>query len=698
MKHWALVAGLLSVTAGSGFGQAKRPGSGVTIYRDTWGIAHVFGPTDASVAYGFGYAQAEDNFPRIEENYVRAIGRAAELRGERELNGDWLNRALEIPRLARGEYARLDARMRGIVDGFAAGINRYLETHRDVRPRLLRRIEPWYPLAFIRYNYYQNGFVYSAGLRSDELRVAGASAEERRSEGSNGWVIGPSRTAAGHPLLFINPHLPWFGPGQVYEGHLHSAEGWNFTGYARFGFPFPYVGHNESLGWVSTDNAADLADLYREQFPDSLTPRYRSGGGTRIARRWADSIAVRSGDRVAWRRFTFLATHHGPIVARRDGQPLALRMARLEADGWLREWYDMTKARSVHELKRAMTPLAMNFGNVMAADREGNTWYLYNGSVPRRSPRFDWQAPVDGADPETEWQGFLAIDELPQLLNPPSGWMQNCNTSPYLLTDRGNPDSLAVPRYVVTEGDNPRGRISRAILAADRAWTFDALVRTAFDLRVDAAGAVRALAPGDRPADQDAGAGWRAALDSLRGWNGTSDARSIATTLFVWWRNEAERREAAPDVAAFIAAVEDLTKRFGTWQVPWGEVSRMQRLDERSDSASFRDERPSLPLPAMSGRDGSVFTAYAAPVAGQRRLYGVAGGTYVSVVEFGPTVRAMTVHPFGVSGDPASPHFFDQGALFSRGELRPAWFTLDEIKAHLESAYEPASAGPHRSR
>jgi acyl-homoserine lactone acylase PvdQ len=582
--------------------------------------------------------------------------------------------------------------MRAIVDGYAAGINRYLETHPATRPRLLRRIEPWYPLAFIRYNYYQNGFVYSAGLRPDELRVAATTADLRRNQGSNGWVIGPSRTANGHALLFINPHLPWFGPGQVYEGHLHSDEGWNFTGYARFGFPFPYVGHNETLGWVSTDNAADLADLYREHFPDSLTPRaYRYGNGTRLAREWTDSIGVRSGDRLGWRRVTFLRTHHGPIVARRDGQPLALRMARLESDGWLREWYDMTKARSVKELERVMTPLAMNFGNVMAADQGGNTWYLYNGSVPRRDARFDWQAPVDGSKPETEWRGFLSIDELPRLANPSSGWMQNCNTSPFLLTDQGNPDSLRFPRYVVTEGDNPRGRISRAILAADRAWTFDGLVRAAFDLRVDGADAVRALAVTDRPADRPADGAWRPALDSLRAWNGRSDSRSIGTTLFVWWRNAVDRRGGAPDLAAFVAAVDDLTAKFGTWQVPWGEVSRMQRFDERTEDGGFRDDLPSLPLPAMSGRDGAVFTAYVTPVPGQRRWYGVAGGTYVSVVEFGPTVRAMTLHPFGVSGDPASPHFFDQAPLFSRGELRPAWFTLDEIKQHLESAYQPDS-------
>ncbi|MEO8453332.1 MAG: penicillin acylase family protein [Gemmatimonadota bacterium] len=672
-------------------GQAGPVGRGVTIYRDTWGIPHVFGPTDAGAAFGFGYAQAEDNFPRIETNYLLAIGRAAEAKGERSLPGDRLNRTLEIPRLAREEYARLDPHMRGIVDGFAAGINHYLATHPAVRPELLARMEPWFSLAFIRFNYYQNGFVFASGIRPAELELAAVSPDERLSQGSNGWVISPSHSANGHALLFINPHLSWFGSGQVYEGHVHSDEGWNFTGYTRYGFPFPYVGHNASLGWVSTDNAADLADLYAERFEDSKQPlAYRYGAAVRQAREWSDSIGVKVGDKVEWRRFTFRKTHHGPIIGRRDGKALAVRMARFEADGWLREWYDMTKAQTVSALERAMAPLAMSFGNVMAADRRGNTYYLYNGAVPRRSPQFNWTEPVDGSNPETEWRGYHTIAELPRLMNPPSGWMQNCNTSPFLLTDTGNLDPASFPRYMVQEGDNPRGKISRKILAADKAWSFESLRKAAFDTRVgEADSLLPVMLAGIRAQDTTVPSStWGRPLDTLRAWNGRSDAGSVATTLFVWWRN-ATGFQNTPSLNSFVRALSDLEDRFGTWQVPWGEISRLQRYDERSE-ATFSDSRPSLPLPAMSGRDGSVFTAYAGPSPGQKRIYGVAGGTYVSVVEFGPTVRAVAVHTFGASGDPASPHFFDQAQLFSKGELRPAWFTLEEIKQHLESSYRPA--------
>src|SRR5215813_2605525 len=456
----------------------------VTIYRDRYGVPHVFGATDASTVFGFAYAQAEDNFWRVEENFILALGRASELYGEQSLEEDRRNRALEIPRLAREEYSRLDPKMRTLCDAFAAGLNYYIAKHPEAPPRLLTKIEPWYPLAFIRYNYFQNGF-----SRDPSLRTALQTAESDRAladnVGSNGWVIAPSRSKTGNAMLFINPHLPFFGPGQVYEGHVHSDEGWNFTGYTRFGFPLPYVGHNENCGWVSTDNAADLSDVYLETFDDPARPlAYKYGNGYRLATEHVEEIRVKTASGFETRKFTMRKTHHGPILGARDGKLLSLRMAKFESDGWLREWYDMTRATSLAALKRAIAPLNMLFGNVMYADRQGNTWYLYNGAVPKRDPRFDWTKPVDGSDPATEWQGYHTIDELPQLTNPKTGWMQNCNTSPFLLTGDGNPDPKKFPKYMVQEGDNPRGAISREILSSKAKFTFDEWRQLAFDTRV----------------------------------------------------------------------------------------------------------------------------------------------------------------------------------------------------------------------
>ena len=674
----------------------------VTIYRDTYGVPHVFGRTDASTVFGFAYAQAEDNFWRVEENFISALGRLSEIYGEGHLNEDRRNHALEIPRLAREEYQRLDPHMRAMCDGFAAGFNYYLDRHQEVHPRLLKRIEPWFTLAFIRYNYYQNGFSRDNNLWSTEFKTAEVSAELKQNVGSNGWVIGPTKSATGHAMLFINPHLPFFGSGQVYEGHVHSDEGWNFTGYTRFGFPFPYVGHNENGGWVSTDNAADLEDVYLETFDDPAHPlAYKYGSGHKLATERVEEILVKTATGVESRRFTMRKTHHGPVVAAKDGKLITLRMAKFESDGWLRQWYEMTRATSLAALKRAIAPLNMLFGNIMYADRQGNTFYIYNGAVPRRDPRFDWTKPLDGSDPATEWQGYHTMEELPQLTNPKTGWMQNCNTTPFLLTSEGNPDPARYPKYMVQEGDNLRGEISRQILAGTPKFTFEEWRRAAFDTRVMAAATrlpklLSAIkdhlksVSGTSTEDTQL----REAADLLERWDRRSTIDSVPMTIFSVWNNQVSRdrdRKEPSDqryLVLFNEAMDTLEKQFGTWRVAWGEVNRLQRLDE-SKSEKFRDDRPSLPVPGISGNDGAVFTFYADGEQGQKRRYGVAGGTYISIVEFGPQVRAMSVHTFGASGNPNSKHYADQAELYTRGQFKPAWLALRDIRANLEAAYHP---------
>ncbi|MDH3494155.1 MAG: penicillin acylase family protein, partial [Acidobacteriota bacterium] len=394
----------MPVSAGT---RADELAKQVTIYRDTFGVPHVYGQNDAAAVFGFAYAQAEDNFWRIEDSYMRAIGRASEVYGESTLGSDKLNHTLRIPNLAQAEYDRLDPHTRSICDAFAAGLNYYIDKNPRVGPRLLKRMQGWYVLALIRYLYFQNGFANDRALRVSDRRTSRNERGMSSSQGSNGWVVGAKKSSSGNAMLFINPHLPFFGPGQVYEGHIHSESGWNFTGYTRFGFPMPYVGHNENGGWVSTDNYADLTDVYAETFDNKKNAlAYRYGKGYRIATRYSHDIKVKTGDRLKSIKHVSVQTHHGPVVSKSNGKSLAIKMAKFEADGWLREWYLMTRASSLEELKSAMAPLDMLFGNVMYADRQGNTYYLYNGAVPRRDPKFDWKRPVDGSDPATEWKGF----------------------------------------------------------------------------------------------------------------------------------------------------------------------------------------------------------------------------------------------------------------------------------------------------
>jgi len=679
----------------------------VMIYRDTYGTPHVFGRTDASVVFGFAYAQAEDTFPQLEENFVLALGRGAELYGPALVDEDRLSRALEIGRFAKADYRALDPKVHALCDAFAAGVNYYLQRHPTVHPRLLGHIEPWYPLAFIRYNYYQNGFARDPKLGSQNFRTAYFDRTISSHNGSNGWVIAPSRSATGHAMLFIDPHLPFFGPGQVYEGHLHSDEGWEFTGYARFGFPFPYIGHNAFIGWMSTDNVADAVDGYVEHFDDPQRPlAYRYGTGYRIANEHTETIRVKTPSGFDTRTFRMVRTHHGPLVASFQGEPVAARLPKYESHGWLEEWYQMTKARNLTALKTALAPLDMLFGNVMSADRDGNIFYVYNAAVPRRDSGFDWTKPVDGANPRTEWQGYYPLEALPQLTNPATGWMENCNTSPFLLTSAGNPDPQNYPKYMVREGtfpgwdaNNPRGRASQRILSQTRSFTFDEWTRAAFDTHVVTADE---LLPGWLanldPTDSDS----RAAAEELKRWDHRSTTTSVAMTLFTFWHRAMgdEQTTASHAGSSLHDVLGQLTSRFGTWHVPYGELNRLQRSTAYSKppfgNPVFSDDEPSVASPGVSEEDGAPYTLRTVPGKQGRRQYGVHGDTYVSVVEFGPSTHALSVMTFGESADPKSSHFIDQAPLYAQGQFKPSWFTLDEVKQHAEKHYHPGDEAAGR--
>ena len=699
MLAFALIAGARQTPPAETLAQQ------VTVYRDHYGTPHVFGKTDASTVFGFAYAQAQDNFPQIEENFLLATGRGAEIYGPDLVNEDLLNRTLAIEEHAKGDYKAMDSHMRLLCDAYAAGVNYYLAHHPEVHPRLLHRVEPWHPLAFIRYSYYQNGFARDPKLgktdfESDLLRSTSAH------NGSNGWVIAPSRSASGHAMLFIDPHLSFFGPGQVYEGHVHSDEGWEFSGYARFGFPFPYIGHNAAVGWMSTDNVADMVDGYVEQFDDPRNPlSYRYGTGHKTALRSEAKILVKAANGTETQTFQTLWTVHGPVLGKYEGHPLAAALPMYESHGWLREWYDMTKAQDLKQLIAALEPRQMLFGNVMSAGRDGHIFYVYNAAVPKRDPHFDWSKPVDGSNPATQWQGYYALSDLPQLTDPATGWMQNCNTSPFLLTSSGNPEAGKFPHYMVREGmvegwdaQNPRGLASERVLTSRSRFTFDEWSEAAFDTHVITADTtLQEWLPMVNPelASGDAATSVGQAVALLRDWDHVSRTDSVAMTIYTRWHGAMRKKpETAQNLTETLAqSLAELERNFGSWKTQYGELNRLARSTGPArppfGNPAFDDKDPSLPLAAVNEDDGAVFTLRTVPGVEGRRRYGVHGDTYVSVVEFGPKTRARSVMTFGESGDPRSPHFEDQAALFSKGEFKESWFTLEEVKANAESAYHP---------
>jgi acyl-homoserine-lactone acylase len=686
MPRRFLLALIVPLTITAALANPAQVAKSVTIYRDTYGVPHVYGPTDASCVFGYAYAQAEDNFWQIEDSYIRALGRASEVYGERTLADDRLVRALEIPKLSQAEYGHATPRMRQLVDAFAEGINYFLVKNPDVKPRLLTHFEPWYIYAFGRFALYHQ-FLYSkTGLKTTEIPSGG------ETQGSNMWAIAPAKSADGHAMLLINPHQPFFGPGQWYEGHLHSGEGWDISGASFFGSAFPTLGHNEALGWSHTVNNPDVFDIWEETFDDAADPlAYRYDNGHRKATSWTDTISVKTDAGVKARTFTFTKTHHGPILARRDGKALAVRFAKFEEGGQLDEWYAMGKSHTLAEFKRAMSTLAIPMFNTMYADHEGNIFYLYNGAVPKRSTKFDWKKPVDGSNAETEWHGYHDMADLPQVLNPPSNFMQNCNSSPFTTTVEGNPVEGNFPAYMVGEPDNARARISRRILSGRDKFSYDDWAKAGFDTHVIQADELLAKLK----IDGHALGQLKTAVDALLAWDHRATVDSVPMTIFMLWYEKEfgtavfPAPKVKPDpMEALAQVVAYLDKTYGTWKVPWGDLNRLER-GQSGGEEPFSDDRKSLPIAGGPGDVGIVFNFYARPEKGQKRRYGVAGHSFVSVIDFGPKVQAKSVLVFGESADPKSPHYFDQAQLYAKQEFKPAWFTLEEIKEHAERTYHP---------
>jgi penicillin amidase len=683
----------------------------VTIYRDQWGVPHIHGPTDESVVFGFAYCQAEDYFWQVEENLLRAIGRAAEANGPIGLDSDLLTHNFNLPESARERYPRLPDLDRMICSAFASGVNYYLATHPETKPRLLDRVEPWHVFA--------HRLQIGLDWMFTKARV-GKKDQKEHSElnrvASNGWAIGPSRTKDGSTMLFINPHQPWFGPGSWYEGHIKSDEGWNFSGACFYANPFPSLGHNERLGWGHTANRPDVADAFRLTFDDSSNPlRYRSGDGYREATRREATIRVKTDSGVEERKYVFTDTHLGPIVKKEDETRfIAVRIAGLDRDAAFTQSVRMTKARTFDEWRDALDELQLTMFNCIYADRDGNIAYIYNGAIPRRDPSLGWDGVVDGSDPRAEWQGYHAIAELPQCVNPETGYVQNCNQSPFLTTDDENPVSQHFPDYMVEDKnvETRRAQRSRQILRAMHDATFEDWVAAATDVKLYWPTTIipdckREFARIERD-DPKLAARLRPYCEHLFDWDYQGGLESTQATLcFAWYQELYQSGDLAADLKmkpkymagpraqleGLATAANTLKLLVGDWKIPWGKVARMQRLLHVRDQAdlAFGADKPSLPCPGMPGQLGTIFnTTYLPPTPQRRALYGVAGHSYFSCIEFGKNaLKARSLVPFGQSADPASPHFFDQAEMFSNGRMKEAWFDWDDVLANAKETYHP---------
>jgi len=696
---------------------AHRLAKMVSIYRDPYGVPHVDGQTDESTVFGFAYAQAEDFFWQIEDSYILALGRYSEVYGGRGLNSDLLNRAFEVTRRSIEEYKQLDPELQSLCRAYVAGLNYYLDTHPEVKPRLIKRFEPWQVLA------YQYHLTIELCYRYTRLSDNYLPRQNKRiwaATGSNGWAISGSRTQSGGTMLMANPHLPWYGFGLMYEAHLRSDQGLDFSGATFYGSPLLHIGHNANLGWTMTVNEPDVADAWRVVFDDPSDPlNYRYDRGYRHATEWDEEIRISTPSGMQQRTFKMRKTHQGPVVEKVDDQTyLVAQLAPLKYGMRVGQTLAMAKSANLDEFRQALAMQQLPIMNLLYADRDGNIFYIYNGMIPRRDPKFDWSKPVDGSNPRTEWGELHTIDELPQVLNPPAGFVQNCNSTPFTTTDEaGNPAPDAFPPYMIEDknDDRRRAKRSRELLRAMHGVSFDEVQVAALDTQLywakheipKFAEHLKSL----QQTDPRLAAQVEPLLAHLLDWDCRVTLDSTQAALCEAWYETlygsdypgeklkpAYEGKPEKQLEALVTAAASLRRMHGNWQVPYGDIHRVQRLPYVADllQVPFDDDLFSLPTPGAHGPMGVMFTQYYTPsiyiplVMTQRKRYAVVGTTYAGVYEFAPDgVRSVSVVPYGASGNPDSPHYTDQAKLLAASSFKPALFDWDEIKSEAVRAYHP---------
>ncbi len=688
----------------------------VTIVRDDWGIAHVHGKTDADAVFGVVYAQAEDDFNRVETNYINAMGRLAEAEGESQIYRDLRMKLFIDPDDMKAKYASSPPWLKALMDSFADGLNYYLHEHPEVKPRVITRFEPWMALTFSegsiggdieRVNLGQLEAFY--GHSPGPSARAGQRDEFLEPTGSNGVAIAPSHTTAGHALLLINPHTSFFFRSEL---QMTSDEGLNAYGAVTWGQFFIYQGFNDRAGWMHTSSGVDNIDEYLE----TVSRRddgyyYLYGGEERKVEARTITVPYKTDGGMAERTFTVYRTHHGPVVRDTAGKWVSIRLMQ-EPVKALTQSYTRTKATDYTSFRATMELHTNSSNNTIFADADGDIAYFHSNFIPKRDPSFDWTRPVDGSDPATEWNGVLSIDETPGLLNPASGWLYNSNNWPWSAAGPSSPKREDYPAYVDRgTSESPRGLHALRLFPGVADFTLDSLITAAYDSYLPA---FETLMPAllkayDRTAASNplkTKVADQIAL--LRGWDRRWSASSVPTSLAVYWGDEAGRRVAADArraglstdeyvatratpallLDALASASDRLAADFGTWRTPWGEINRFQRLTGDIEQP-FDDGAPSIPVAFTSSRWGSLASFGARTYPGTKKMYGTSGNSFVAVVEFGDTVRAKAVSAGGESGDPASPHFDDQAARYAAGQLREVYFYPQQLEGHTEREYHP---------
>jgi len=726
----ALVPNASAIAQNQELQRWEQQARNVRVIRDDWGIAHVYGKTDADAVFGMIYAQAEDDFNRVETNYLNSMGRLAEAEGESAVWRDLRMKIFIDPDAMKAQYLASPAWLKALMNAWADGLNFYLAKHPEVKPRVIKHFEPWMALTFtegsiggdietINLNQLQafygnppNGSGTGVS-RVDHPQDARATDEDEllaEPAGSNGVAISRSNAVGRHALLLINPHTSFFFRSEL---QMTSDEGLNAYGAVTWGQFFIYQGFNQHCGWMHTSSAVDAID----EFLETVAKKgdrfyYKYGNEERPVKTSVIRVPYKTILGMAEKTFTVYRTQHGPIIRSENGKWVSISLMQ-EPVKALTQSYTRTKATDYKTFKQIMELHTDSSNNTIFADADGNIAYFHGNFIPRRDPKFDWTKPVDGSDPATDWHGLLSVDESPKLLNPASGWLYNSNNSPWSAAGPSSPKKADYPAYVDNGVESARGLHAIRVLQNKKDFTLDSLISAAYDSYLTwFEKPIPALmkAWDETPATNPLKTKLTDQIALLRAWDLRWSATSVPTSLAVYWAEDIQRRVGADarrarmSVQDYIAsnataeqllqslsaASDKLAADFGNWKTPWGDINRFQRLTD-DIVHPFSDAGPSIPVGFTSAVWGSLASFGARPYKGSKKIYGTSGNSFVAVVEFGKTVRARAVTAGGESGSPSSPHFNDQAKRYSTGDLRDVYFYRSQLKGHTEREYHPGN-------
>lgn len=695
--------------------QAKR----VNIIRDNWGIPHIYGKSDADAVFGLLYAQCEDDFKRVEMNYIEKLGRMSEIKGEASLYDDLQIKLLIDTTDAISDYNKAEPWMKKLLNAYADGINFYLHTHPNTKPAMLTRFKPWYPLLWTDGSI---GAISTADITTAELKnfysgdkvtYTAEPNDPENQTGSNGFAFSPKITASGNAILYINPHVTFYFRPEV---QVSSEEGLNAYGAVTWGQMFVYQGFNDYCGWMHTSCNVDVADAYAEKITKKGEKYfYEYDKQLKPVTEKKISISYKDGDGLKTKTFTTYATHHGPIMAKRNDQWISLKSYNRSMTSLIQSW-KRTKAKGFEDYKKTMDLRANTSNSTVFADNKGNIAYWHGNFVPVRDRKLNWAKVIDGSTSATEWKGLHTVDETVHVYNPANGWLQNCNSTPFSAAGAMSPKKADFPPYMAPDGENFRGVNAVKVLDKEKSYTIDKVIAAGYDTNLAAfevllPSLINVFEKNVKPTDS-LYAALSEPIAELKKWNYHSSETSVATTLAIEWAgklsntlqklyiDEGEDDQVA-NVKRFAATatpeqvlpplltvVNDLKKKFGKWQMPWGEINRYQRISSDIQQ-KYDDAQPSVPVGFASALWGMLPSYNSRYYPSTQKRYGVSGNSFICAVEFGPKIKAKSLLAGGESGNPASKHFNDQLEMYTKGKFKDVLFYKEDVLKNAERTYHP---------